>query len=104
MYMSTRALSDYEKQQRITEYCKNLGNYNPNSNYGQMANQSGCNGKGSAAMPLSKTSKGLNTSTNTTAITSRMRYSQRVAAYGTTQSSTSFAKKTCSLGGPTFSY
>ena len=103
MYMSS-ALSDYEKLQKITAYCKNLGNYDPNGNYGQMANRSGCNGAGTAVMPLSKTKSGLNTSTNTTAMSCRMKYSQRVSSYGSTQSSTSYAKKTCSLGGPTFSY
>jgi hypothetical protein len=63
------------------------------------------------ALPLTKTtsskgssSKSLNTSTNNTQISCRMRYSQQVQTYGTTKSSTSYAKKTCRIGGPTFSY
>jgi len=57
------------------------------------------------AIPLSKSSTtNLNTSTNTTQISSKMRCAQLVQTYGTTQPSTSYVKKTCSLGGPTFSY
>lgn len=55
------------------------------------------------ALPLSKT-KNINTSTNNSAISCRMRYSQIAQTFGTTVSSTSYAKKTCSIGGPTFSY
>ena len=50
------------------------------------------------------TSNSLNTSTNQTQISCRMRYSQQVQTYGTTQYSTSYTKKTCRIGGPTFSY
>ncbi len=60
------------------------------------------------SLPLTKTESGastsLNTSTNQTQISCRMRYSQQVQSYGTTQSATSYAKKTCSIAGPTFSY
>jgi hypothetical protein len=69
------------------------------------------------SLPLSKTlssstgsssigssSNSLNTSTNDTQISCRMRYSQEVQTYGTTKSSTSYPKKTCRIGGPTFSY
>lgn len=55
------------------------------------------------ALPLSKTSN-LNTATNQTSISCRMRYAQLATTYGTTQSTTSYPKKTCSIGGPTFSY
>lgn len=55
------------------------------------------------ALPLSKT-KNINTSTNNTAISSRMRCAQIINAFGTQQSSTSYAQKTCRIGGPTFSY
>jgi hypothetical protein len=55
------------------------------------------------ALPLSKTSK-LNTATNNTSISCRMRYAQFATSNGTTLASTSYPKKTCSLGGPTFSY
>ena len=59
----------------------------------------------SKALPLTKSnSTGLNTATNQTQISCRMRYSQLVQGYGTTKDSTSYVKKTCSLGGPTFSY
>lgn len=65
------------------------------------------------ALPLTKSisnggyggsTNSLNTSTNQTQLSSRMRYSQQVQTYGTTQASTSYAKKTCRIGGPTFSY
>ena len=95
-------LSDYERLQNITGYCKNLGNYNPNSNYGQMSTRQSA--KCNPVLPLSKTKSGINTSTNTTAISCRMKYAQVVNSYGPVQSTTSYAKKTCSLGGPTFSY
>jgi hypothetical protein len=55
------------------------------------------------ALPLSKITH-LNTSNNTTSISNAMRYSQLVTSYGTTKSTTSYAKKTCRIGGPTFSY
>lgn len=55
------------------------------------------------ALPLSKINK-MNTSTNNSSITCRMRYSQIAQTFGTTVASTSSIKKTCSLGGPTFSY
>jgi hypothetical protein len=55
------------------------------------------------AIPLSKTNN-INTATNNSAISCRMRYSQIANTFGTTMSSTSYAKKTCSIGGPTFSY
>ena len=63
------------------------------------------------ALPLTKTtssssssSNSLNTSTNQTQISCRMRYSQQVQTYGTIKDATSYAKKTCRIGGPTFSY
>lgn len=59
---------------------------------------------GASIIPLSKTKTGLNSSTNTTAISCRMKYSQNINTYGITKPSISAAKKTCSLGGPTFSY
>lgn len=82
--------------------------YNPLANLSQKdpiykyCVNKGCSAK--PALPLSKTSSGLNTSTNTTAISCRMKYAQKVNAYGTVQSSTSYPRKTCALGGPTFSY
>jgi chitodextrinase len=103
MYMSS-ALSDYEKLQKITAYCKNLGNYDPNGNYGQMANRSGCNGAGSAVMPLSKTKSGLNTSTNTTSQSCKMNYAQKIRNFGTTQNSTPAITKKCFIGNYSFSY
>jgi hypothetical protein len=81
----------------IYKYCMNKGKYNPNGTLNQMA--LGCN----AVLPLSKTNK-LNTSTNDTRISTRMRYSQKINTYGIMKPSTSAAKKTCSIGGPTFSY
>ena len=53
---------------------------------------------------IGSSSNSLNTSTNDTQISCRMRYSQQVQTYGTTKSSTSYPKKTCRIGGPTFSY
>jgi len=47
------------------------------------------------AIPLSKKTKG---------ISCKMRYAEVIKTFGTTQTSTSYVKKTCSLGGPTFSY
>lgn len=80
-----------------------------NTNYGFLGGQCKCS---PPSLPLTKTlssttgtsSNSLNTSTNDTQISCRMRYSQQVQSYGTTQSSTSYAKKTCRIGGPTFSY
>ena len=70
----------------------------------QSKNQTNCFCmKTPAALPLSKTTK-LNTSTNDTTQTCRMRYAQQVATFGPTASSTSYPRKTCSVGGPTFSY
>lgn len=98
--MSTsKPTNNYFTFSKIGNYCKNLGKYSPNSNYNQMAN--GCK---NYAVPLSKINRGQNTSTNTTAISNAMRYSQIVNIHGSMKSSTSYAKKTCSLGGPTFSY
>jgi hypothetical protein len=54
-------------------------------------------------LPLSKTNN-INTSTNNSAISCRMRYSQIANTFGTSMSSSSYPKKTCSIGGPTFSY
>jgi hypothetical protein len=56
------------------------------------------------AIPLSKKKSGLNTSTNNTAMSCRMAYAARIKTYGTTNPSGSYPKKTCSIGGPTFSY
>jgi hypothetical protein len=64
----------------------------------------GSNGSTTTNTSLCASSNSLNTSTNQTSITRRMRYSQQVQIYGMTQSSTSYAKKTCRIGGPTFSY
>ena len=66
------------------------------------------NGSGNGAdyvkpLPLSKTTN-LTTSTNDTSGSCRMKYAQFVKTFGTTESSTSYAQKTCSIGGPTFSY
>jgi hypothetical protein len=70
--------------------------YTPNSSM----NQCRCN---PPALPLSKINK-INTSTNDSSLSCRMRYSQVARSNGTTMASTSSNKKTCSLGGPTFSY
>jgi len=67
--------------------------YNPN-------NECRCN---PPALPLSKINK-LNTATNDSSTSCRMRYSQVARTFGTTTTSTSSVKKTCALGGPTFSY
>lgn len=56
------------------------------------------------SLPLSKTNSGLNTSTNNTATSCRMAYAARIKTYGITNPSGSYPKKTCSIGGPTFSY
>ena len=58
------------------------------------------------ALPLSKTTNSLNTSTNQTQQSARMRCAQIVTSLGTTQPVTvkTAPRKTCSLGGPTFSY
>ena len=81
--------------------------------YGTLENQCKCS---PPSFPLTKTtysttgstigssSNSLNTSTNQTQISCRMRYSQQVQTYETTKSSTSYPKKTCRIGGPTFSY
>ena len=55
------------------------------------------------ALPLSKIN-GLNTSTNNSAMSCRMRYAETVRINGTTMSSSSSPQKTCRIGGPTFSY
>ena len=64
-----------------------------------------CNSKCRDAnvIPLSKTSN-LVTSTNDTSASCRMKYAQTIRTYGTTESSTSYARKTCSIAGPTFTY
>ena len=96
-YNPAISLANVNPNDPIYKFCMNKGKYNPNGTYNQMA--LGCNN----ALPLSKTSK-LNTSTNNTGITRRMKYSERVRVYGTTKPSTSSAIKTCTIGGATFSY
>jgi len=86
------SLANINHNNPIYKYCMNYGKYNNKNNT--------CTN----ALPLSKTSSNLNTSTNTTAISCRMAYSQRVTTYGITKPTGSFPKKTCSIGGPTFSY
>jgi hypothetical protein len=63
------------------------------------------------ALPLSKnnsnstnSTNSLNSSTVNYSVSCRMRYSRDIATYGTVKASTGSIKKTCSLGGPTFSY
>lgn len=58
------------------------------------------------SIPMSKTANNLNTSTNQTQQSARMRCAQIVTSLGTTQPVTvkTAPRKTCSLGGPTFSY
>jgi hypothetical protein len=96
-YNPAISLANIDPNDPIYKYCTNKGKYNPNGTYIQM--EVGCN----TALPLSKTTN-LNTSTNTTGISNAMKYSQIVNSYGTAVSSTSSAKKTCRIGGPTFSY
>lgn len=96
-YNPAISLANVNPNDPIYKYCINKGKYNSNGTYNQMA--LGCNN----ALPLSKTNN-LNTSTNNTRISCRMRYSQKINIYGTTKPSTSGAKKTCAIGGPTFSY
>lgn len=74
----------------------NLNTLNCNTN--QPSNSQCAN-----VVPLSKTSN-LVTSTNNTSASCRMKYAQTIRTFGTTESSTSYARKTCSIGGPTFSY
>ena len=106
MYMFARVVNTYDPaislaninpNEPIYKYCINKGKYNPNRTYNQM--EAGCN----SVLPLSKTNN-LNTSTNDTRISCRMKYSQNINVYGITKPSISAPKKTCSLGGPTFSY
>lgn len=54
-------------------------------------------------LPLSKTTN-LTTSTNDSSGSCRIKYAQFIKTFGTTESSTSYPRKTCSIGGPTFSY
>jgi len=42
--------------------------------------------------------------TNSAFRSCRMKYAQTMRSYGTTEGSTSYPKKTCAIGGPTFSY
>ena len=86
------SLANIDPNNPIYKYCMNKGKYN--SNALNCAN----------AIPLSKTKSGLNTSTNTTAMSCRMAYAARIKTYGITNPSGSYPKKTCSIGGPTFSY
>ena len=89
---SNASRGDYLSFSKIGKYCNNLGKYNSNISYNQMANQqSSCSGSsssssrvanGSSIIPLSKTKTGLNSSTNTTAISCRMKYSQNINTYG----------------------
>jgi len=55
------------------------------------------------ALPLSKINN-LNTSTNNTSISCRMRYAETIRLNSATINSTSALRKTCGIGGPTFSY
>ena len=57
-------------------------------------NQCRCN---PPALPLSKIKK-MNTSTNASSLSCRMRYAQLARSNGTTKATTSSIKKTCSLG------
>ena len=96
-YNPAISLANVSPSDPIYKYCINKGKYNPNGTYNQISK--GCN----AALPLSKTTN-LNTSTNNTRVSCRMKYSQTINTYGTVKAATSAPKKTCSLGGPTFSY
>ena len=42
--------------------------------------------------------------TNSSFRSCRMKYAQTMRSFGTTEGSTSYPKKTCAIGGPTFSY
>lgn len=42
--------------------------------------------------------------TNSSFRSCRMKYAQTMRSFGTTKGSTSYPRKTCSIGGPTFSY
>lgn len=42
--------------------------------------------------------------TNSSFRSCRMKYAQTMRSFGTTEGSTSYPRKTCSIGGPTFSY
>jgi len=72
-----------------------LQSYNLNNLY--------CNTPCPKPLPLSKTSN-LTTSMNDSSGSCRMKYAQFIKTFGTTESSTSYPRKTCSIGGPTFSY
>jgi len=74
------------------------------STTGSSSTGSSSTGSSTTVSTIGSSYNSLNTSTNQTQISCRMRYSQQVQTYGTTQSSTSYAKKTCRIGGPTFSY
>ena len=90
-------LKSYDTTQRnnnIYKYCHTNSKIN-----GTNIRITGC----ISALPLSKINK-LNTSTNDTSLSKAMKYSQFVNSYGTVKSSTSYPKKTCRIGGPTFSY
>lgn len=100
VYMSN-PLANLNPNDPIYKYCINKGRYNPNFTNSTIFSNS-CRANG--ALPLSKTNPGLNTSTNNTAMSCRMKYAQQVNTYGTVQSSTSYPQKTCSIGGPTFRY
>ena len=96
-YNPAISLANVSPNDPIYKFCINQGKYNPNGTYNQMSK--GCNN----ALPLSKTNN-LDTYTNNSRISCRMKYSQNINTYGTMKPSTSAAKKTCSLGGHTFSY
>ena len=89
---------------KYTQYgLKSANSTNCGCNGTNGTNGNGTKGTNSNALPLSKTS-GLSTSTNNSRISCRMKYSQTINAYGTVAASTSYPLKTCSIGGPTFSY
>ena len=66
------------------------------------------------SLPTNATSTDANTkfnqyangssNTNSAFRSCRMKYAQTMRSYGTTEASTSYPRKVCAIGGPTFSY
>ena len=77
-------------------YCIKKGKYDKNGNR--------CATQENTIIPLSKTNSGLNSSTNTTSISCRMRYAQTVSQYGYVSSTPSLKLNSTRLGSPTYSY
>jgi hypothetical protein len=80
----------------------------------QTGNPVDASGNPVSSLPTNNTSTAANqkfnqyatgsSNTNSSFRSCRMKYAQTMRSFGTTEGSTSYPRKTCSIGGPTFSY